>query len=111
METQKIARQEPQKNTFLRLYLLIISIIAIGGATISLGFFIYPTIQKAIITDQEYAINNRKYSNCKEPKYMPVTTKEGVQDETIDPTEEEIAKCQEDAIQEATKERSYEYKS
>ena len=115
METKKTLRKESQKNTFLRLYLLIISIIAIGGATISLGFFIYPTVQKAIITDEEYAINNWQYSQCEESDYknIPVAVNEidtTYETEEVIPTDEEIKECQQKAIEKLKIQRNFEYK-
>ena len=102
-----------QKNAFLRLYLLIISIVAIGGGTIALGFFVYPTLIKMLISDEEYSRNNRQYTQCSDnyytrPMYVDkMTTEEEI---VITKSEEEIADCQTKALVKISQDRNYQYK-
>lgn len=110
MESKKALSTSAPKNAFLRVYLLIISIIATAGATISLGFFIYPTIQKLIITDKEYLFNYREYKRCSEEKYTPIETEKGIIENHTKPIAEEISDCQEKVREEQKIQRSYEYK-
>ncbi|GHV23559.1 hypothetical protein FACS189428_7210 [Clostridia bacterium] len=56
-------------NTFLKMYLLIVSIIAIIGATISFGFFTYASLEVALISHEEFAKNNWQYTSCSNANY------------------------------------------
>jgi len=62
MEAKK--EQKAGKNHFLKTYLLIVSIIAIGGGTIALGFVIFPSLERVIISDFEHGRNRREYTQC-----------------------------------------------
>ena len=95
-----------QKNTFLRLYLLVISIVAIGGGTIALGFFVYPTLTKVLISDAEYGRNRRQYTQCADnyypkPIYMDremYTYEADAEVLVATKDEQQIADCQEQAL-------------
>lgn len=109
METKKA--QIAGKNPFLRLYFLLISIIAICWATISLWFIIYPTIQKILITDREYSVNQREYKNCSEANYSPKALPDGTYtDERVEKTDDEITSCQQQSLLKLAESRYFQYK-
>ena len=116
METKK--QHEVGKNVYLRLYLLAISILAIAGMTIALGLIAFPSFQKMVVTDQEYAMNQWQYKNCQEPVYRPAMLSQVMPDQDgivpealmIERTVEEIQACQSQALTERISHRNYEFK-
>ena len=94
-----------QKNSFLRFYLLVISIIATLGMVISFGFLVYNVLDHSLISDEEYVRNNWRYMNCSNTYYYDKI------DAPVQPTTEEITVCREDVREEIIVERSYSYKN
>lgn len=110
-----------KKNTFLKFYLLVISIVATLGIVGSFGWLAYSSLNHLLISDEEY-VQGRYYWN-----YDNCSTEISTYPERVDtngnsytdynttptitkPTEEEIALCEEKALADATKERNYEFK-
>ena len=96
------------KNAFLRFYLLVISIVATLGMVISFGFLAYNILDKSLISDEEYAKNNRRYTNCSSTDYY--YDKYYDRDTLVQPTEEEIATCRTQVMEEVIVERAYSHK-
>jgi hypothetical protein len=60
-----------KKNTFLTIYLWLVSIISFIGLAIAVILFTYQIISSNIISDQEYtAQNHREIDRCEEPVYL-----------------------------------------
>ena len=94
--------------TLLKVYLTIVSLVAVIGMAIGYWVAIYNGIQSAVISDEEY-INGRgmryQFDVCTQPKYVTSVPSQGEQ--PITPTAEEIAECEEKARTTMMAERNY----
>ena len=98
------------KNRFLKLYLLVISIVATLGMVIAFWWLAYDVLNNSIISDSEYlnGRNHREITNCNNPDYK-YDAEEGREITTFR-TSTEIAACEEQAKLDIVQQRKYSFK-
>jgi hypothetical protein len=98
-----------EHKNFLKLYLLIISLVATLGSVISLGFLVYETLEYQLISDEEYAKQRRSYTQCSSDPYYndPQDSSAAIQ---TPHSAESIEACEAKAIVMSGEERTYTYK-
>ncbi|MDR2191085.1 MAG: hypothetical protein LBP53_08215 [Candidatus Peribacteria bacterium] len=93
----------PHKN-FFNLYLLVISLVATLGFTISAGLLVNELLQYQLMDTQTYAQQQWQYLQCSQEGY---TYKEDVD---APKTEAEIQVCEKKAIDTVADQREYRYR-
>ena len=82
-------------RSILRIYFLLMTLVAVIGTLVSLGFLLYAVGKKVIITNDEYIVGERYYEldMCTQGVSKPTVAN---QNNMAYPTDTEIAKCKED---------------
>ena len=82
-------------RSILRIYFLLMTLVAVIGTLVSLGFLLYAVWKKVIITNDEYIVGERYYEldMCTQGVSKPTVAN---QNNMAYPTDTEIAKCKED---------------
>lgn len=82
-------------RSILRIYFLLMTLVAVIGTLVSLGFLLYAVGKKAIITNDEYIVGERYYEldMCTQGISKPTITN---QNNMAYPTDAEIVKCKAD---------------
>jgi hypothetical protein len=91
----KTTSSKSHARSVLKIYFLLMTLVAIIGTLVSLGFLLYGIGKKAIITNDEYIIGERYYEldMCSNEIYRPTKTNEN---NMVYPTDTEIEKCKAD---------------
>lgn len=90
---------------FLKLYLLVATVVGLFGTIIAYGIAAYSGLEYVILTDDEYVMstnNRREIDNCSQPIYKP--------DTTVERTAEEKEACVLEATERLTKARTTNFK-
>lgn len=90
---------------FLKLYLLVATIVGLFGTIIAYGIAAYSGLEYVILTDEEYVVssnNRREIDNCSQPIYKA--------DTTVERTTEEKELCITQATESLTKARTTNFK-
>lgn len=87
---KETAPTKSHARSVLKIYFLLMTLVAIIGTLISLGFFLYNIGKKAIITNDEYILGERYYEldNCSN---TVIADKQ-----TTTPSDKDIEKCKEE---------------
>ncbi len=82
-------------RSILRIYFLLMTLVAVIGTLVSLGFLLYAVGKKVIITNDEYIVGERYYEldMCTQGISKPTVAN---QNNMAYPTDTEITKCKED---------------
>lgn len=90
---------------FLKLYLLVATIVGLFGTIIAYGIGLYSGLEYVILTDEEYVMtanNRREIDNCSQPIYKL--------DTTVERTTEAQEICVAEATERLTKSRTIDFK-
>ncbi len=95
-----------------RLYLALASLIGLVGSIVGFGTIGYTSIERMLISDEEYLIGNRGYElrTCEDPTSVPDTKIPSQMIQKVR-TPEEIKKCKDEAKIRVLNERAYQDKT
>lgn len=93
--TTSTSETKSHGRSILRIYFLLMTLVAVIGTLVSLGFLLYAVGKKVIITNDEYIVGERYYEldMCTQGISKPTVAN---QNNMAYPTDTEIAKCKED---------------
>ncbi|MFA7298093.1 MAG: hypothetical protein WC010_00385 [Candidatus Absconditabacterales bacterium] len=82
-------------RSVLRIYFLIMTLVAVIGTLVSFGFLLYAVGKKIIITNNEYIVGERYYEldMCSNGISKPTQANQNFM---VYPTDKEIAKCKDE---------------
>lgn len=93
--TTSTSETKSHGRSILRIYFLLMTLVAVIGTLVSLGFLLYAVGKKVIITNDEYIVGERYYEldMCTQGISKPTVAN---QNNMAYPTDAEITKCKED---------------